>query len=71
MRRLWRRRWHAFSPKSLRTSWTARTLHLEKIKMKKVDKKDLGHLLDEKAILVLQVKTLQGLGHPLTQRGGC
>ena len=70
---MWRRRWNALSPKSLRASWTARTLHLEKIKskIKKGDKEDLCHLLDEKAILVLQVKTLQGLGHPLTQRGGC
>ena len=66
-----RRRWHALSPKSLRASWTARALHLGKIKMKKEDKEEVGHLLDEKAILVLQVKTLQGLGHPLTQRGGC
>ena len=66
-----RRGRHALSPKSLRASWTARTLHLEKVKMKKGDNADLGHLLDEKAILVLQVKTLQGLGHPLTQRGGC
>ena len=71
MRRLRRRRWHALSAESLRASWTARSLHLEKVKMKKEDKEYLGPLLDEKAILVLQVKTLQGLGHPLTQRGGC